>query len=272
MIAPGRWLGPPALVAALVVSMSASREAAAAEPPPATPRAVFALIIGVNASPARPTRAAEYADDDAARYLDLFRGLGARAYLLSRLDDNTRRLHPQAAAEALPPRRAELKRWWSSLVRDIGQARARGVPSSLYVIYAGHGDDAGTSLVADARGGRLVGRALLSEVVGRAGADQVTSSSTPVTLTCWRCPRGPGGERRPGRRFRGAGGGSREGRVGTCCRAPSPARATSGRVRGGGLQSRGALRAVRRRRRRRRRQVTYPEIAAFVARANRASR
>src|SRR4051812_43237331 len=74
----------------------------------ATSYASFALIVGVNKSIDADAPLLRYADDDAARYLDLFRALGARSYVLARLDDNTRRLHPQVAAEAMPPVKAEL--------------------------------------------------------------------------------------------------------------------------------------------------------------------
>jgi len=86
----------------------------------------YALVIGNNAPPeedARHLPALRYADDDAARYLDLFRLLGARTYLLARVDDNTRRLHPQAAAEAAPPIRAELDRVAAQVAADVARAR-----------------------------------------------------------------------------------------------------------------------------------------------------
>ncbi|HXU82275.1 MAG TPA: hypothetical protein VN914_12820, partial [Polyangia bacterium] len=91
------------LVAA--VSLLSLGQAARAE---TTGAATFALIIGVNQSPERDLLPLRYADDDAARYRDLFRELGARTHLLASLDENTRRLHPEAAAEAAPARSAAL--------------------------------------------------------------------------------------------------------------------------------------------------------------------
>ncbi len=72
--------------------------------------ATFALIIGVNRGADSELPELRYADDDAARYQELFRLLGARTHLLARMDANTKRLHAQAAAEAVAPRRAELER------------------------------------------------------------------------------------------------------------------------------------------------------------------
>lgn len=60
-----------ALVAALL-ALLAPREARAE-----SPRASFALIIGSNVSVDTNLQPLRYADDDAARYLDLFRLLGA---------------------------------------------------------------------------------------------------------------------------------------------------------------------------------------------------
>jgi len=96
-----------ALLALLVLARTARAEAPKVTAD-ATSYASFALIVGVNKSVDDDVATLRYADDDAARYLDLFRALGARSYVLARLDDNTRRLHPQVAAEAMPPVRAEL--------------------------------------------------------------------------------------------------------------------------------------------------------------------
>src|SRR5262249_34408505 len=122
---------------ALLGSFLPWRKARADAPPR---KALFAIIIGVNRGidPELPTL--RYADDDAARYLELFRSLGARTYLLTRADADTRRLHPQAAAEAAVPIEKELARAVAQMSGDIAQARERKVPTALYFIYAGHGN------------------------------------------------------------------------------------------------------------------------------------
>jgi len=106
----------------------------------ASKAAVFALIVGVNQADDPKLPVLRYADDDAARYVDLFRALGARTFLLTRLDENTRRLHPQAAAEAAEPRLAQLAAQARQLRAEVALAHARGVPSIVYFIYAGHGE------------------------------------------------------------------------------------------------------------------------------------
>src|SRR5205814_8831143 len=92
-----------------------------------TPYASFALIVGVNKSIDPDVAVLRYADDDAARYLDLFRSLGARSYVLTRPDTNTQRLHPQVAAEAMLPNHADFERATALLAADVEQARQRGV-------------------------------------------------------------------------------------------------------------------------------------------------
>lgn len=261
------------LVACLATSAGSARAAPTAGEGSGTagPRAVFALIIGVNASLQADVAPLRFADDDAARYLDLFRALGARTYLLSRLDANTRRLHPQAAAESVPPRRAELREVADSLARDIARARSRGVSSTLYVIYAGHGDtgDAGWYLTLEDE--RLSGQELLAGVVDHAGADQTHVIIDACQAYLLAMPRGPGGTRRPIGGFVELEAASRAGRIGFLLASSASgeshewagfeAGVFSHEVRSGLY---GAADAdgdgV----------VTYAEIGAFVARANEA--
>lgn len=193
----------------------AGAAARADEPRPAPgAKAVFALIVGVNASPEPDVQPLKYADDDAARYLDLFRALGARTYLLSRLDDNTRRLHPQAAAEAQPAGRADLRRAVEALGRDVAQARARGVRSVLYVIYAGHGNVEHDAAYLTLDDGRLDGASLLRDVVTPPRADEshVIVDACQAYLLAFE--RGPGGARRPVQGFVELEAAARQGRVG----------------------------------------------------------
>jgi hypothetical protein len=247
--------------------------ARAVEPPVAAApdghSALFALIIGVNASPDPEVAALKYADDDAARYLDLFRALGARTYLLAHLDDNTRRLHPQAAAEAQPARREDLRRAVAGLARDIAQARGRGVRSVLYVIYAGHGDVHDATPYLTLEDGRLDGAALMAEVVNPPGADHTHLIIDACQAYLLAFQRGAGGERRSVHGFVELEAALRQGRIGYLLSSSATgethewagfeAGVFSHEVRSGLY---GAADAdgdgV----------VTYDEIAAFVTRAN----
>jgi hypothetical protein len=185
---------------ALLVLLLTPRGAAAdpAGPAPASPRtASFALIIGVNRSHEPDLPTLRYADDDAARYLDLFRMLGARTYLLARLDDNTRRLHPQAAAEAVDPRRAGLASAVAQVKADVTLARSRGVETVAYIVYAGHGNVRNGEGYVSLEDGPVTGRMLAQEVVERIGADRVHLIVDACYSYFLAYSRGPGGQRRP---------------------------------------------------------------------------
>src|SRR5258706_12489347 len=95
--------------AAIVLCGVAFSPRARARPPAAAGvTARFALIIGVNHSRDADAALLRFADDDAGKYQALFRGLGPRTYLLSRLDENTNRAPPQEARRANEPTGAGL--------------------------------------------------------------------------------------------------------------------------------------------------------------------
>src|SRR5882757_1343621 len=181
---------------AFVMVLSFAR-AGGATPPVADPsaRASFALIIGVNKSVDADAPLLRYADDDAARYLDLFRALGARSYVLTRLDENTRRMHQQVAAEAEAPVSAEYAKAIESLASDIRQARQRNVKTVVYFVYAGHGnvrDGHGYITLEDAR---IDGAQLEAEVLTKINADQTHFIVDACYSYFLAIGRGPGGER-----------------------------------------------------------------------------
>jgi hypothetical protein len=158
--------------------------------------ATFALIIGSNRSVEAELPPLKYADDDAASYLDLFRVLGARTYLLSRLDDNTRRLHAQAAAEALEPTRAAFDQAVAQIATDVTRARDRQVDTVLYIVYAGHGnvrDGEGYVTLEDMR----ITGSDLARIVAGIPATRVHVIVDACASYFLAYSRGPGGERRP---------------------------------------------------------------------------
>jgi len=169
---------------------------AAAEPPPA-PTKTFALVVGVNRSMDPKIAPLRYADDDAVRYRDLFRAVGGRTITLASLDENTRRLHPDAAAEVRPARLSLLTSAVDRLATEAAQARRRGERIVFYFVYAGHGrvaDGSGSIALEDAElgGGDLVRRVI----------DEIAADETHVIVDACHSyflvmGRGPGGRRRP---------------------------------------------------------------------------
>jgi len=163
----------------------------------APPRnAVYALIIGVNRGVDVDLPTLHYADDDAVRYQELFRALGARTALLTRLDPETTALSPQAAAEALPPTRASLRSVVASLAAEIRTAHQRGVRTTLYVLYAGHGNVDEQSSYVTLEDARLSPKLLAQEILDPIAAD----ANHLIVDACYSYllvgERGPGGERR----------------------------------------------------------------------------
>ncbi|WNG60316.1 hypothetical protein F0U59_40600 [Archangium gephyra] len=259
---------------ALALTLVAALARAQQPPPPpagdeAQRVASFALILGVNRSYDRAQPPLRFADDDAARYLDLFRLLGARTYLLARLDDNTRRLHPQAAAEALEPTLPTLRAQVRQLARDIAQARARGVASELYVVYAGHGalrDGAGTVSLED---GPLTGTELSRDVVEPVGASRVHVIVDACDSYYLAYGRGPGGERRALSGFAAPRGLAQAANVGLLLSTSSARESHEWEGVQAGIfhhEVRSALMGAADADRDGR--VSYREVAAFVARAN----
>jgi len=99
----------------------------------------FAVIVGNNASDGGELADLRYADDDAARYDELLSLTGARVELLSVLDADTQRIHPEVARKARVPRRDELADALKRSFEAIRRAREAGRRTVFYFVYVGHG-------------------------------------------------------------------------------------------------------------------------------------
>ena len=233
------------------------------------PAARFAVVVGVNETVDKDTPPLRYADDDAAGYLELFRALGARTYLVSRFDENTRRVHPQAVAEAQDPRQAALAAVLDQVAADVATARARRVATVLYFVYAGHGRVEGGRGYLALEDARLYGGDLERLVVDHIRADQTHIIVDACYSVFLAFGRGPGGERREAHGFSSLGGLAARPDVGLLL-STSSAREShewseyqagifSHEVRSGLLGAADADGDG---------QVSYREIAAFIDRAN----
>ena len=155
----------------------------------------FVLILGVNhgVDPGLPVL--RYADDDAVQYADLFRALGGKIELLTRIDPDTRRVvAPEAVALARAPRRAELTRAVAALASDVAAARVRGQRTMLYFVYAGHGNVDGKDAYLALEDRRLDSNNIEHEIIDKVRADE----SHLIIDACYSylVVRGPGGRRR----------------------------------------------------------------------------
>ena len=191
----------PPVVPPAVVGVASGAAAAAASAAAGGGVARFALIVGVNRGVDPELPLLRYADDDAARYGELFQALGGRVHLLTRPDENTRRISPEAIGGAREPRRAELTRAVAELAGEVAAARARGQRALFYFVYAGHGNVSGTTAYLALEDARLDGDEIEREIVDKVHADE----SHLIIDACYSYflayGRGPGGSRHAVRRF-----------------------------------------------------------------------
>jgi hypothetical protein len=119
----------------LLLGLALARPALAVEPE----RVSYALIIANNASLDPKVAPLRYADDDGARYYELFAPQAKDTVLLSVLDAETQARHPGLAARTQPPTRAVLKESLARLSAKMAQDRKAGRAPVLYFIFTGHG-------------------------------------------------------------------------------------------------------------------------------------
>jgi hypothetical protein len=124
----------------VVVNLTALLAASASATPLAGQPRRYAIVVANNESDDDTTPALSFADDDGARYFELFRAAGAEVTLLAVLDPAAQRRYPEALAVALPPRKAELAAAVESTFAKIQADRARGRETHFYFVYAGHGN------------------------------------------------------------------------------------------------------------------------------------
>lgn len=104
-------------------------------------RVNYAIIIGNNLRPSGhpELRDLRFADDDAARYYELFRRAGPAAALLTSFDAETQRRFPELASITDPPTPAALERTLAGFRVQMEQDLARGDRPVLFITYSGHG-------------------------------------------------------------------------------------------------------------------------------------
>ena len=181
-----------ALVALLAVLGASPRARAGESAEPVR----LALVIGVNRAVDANLAELRYADDDAVRWRDLLRKLGATTRTLTRVDEATRRLHPDAEGDAAKPTSADLDRAVAALASEATAARARGASVLLYVVYAGHGDVRNGQGYVTLEDARLTGPDLAERVLGKIGATRTHVIVDACGSYYLAYGRGPGGERR----------------------------------------------------------------------------
>jgi hypothetical protein len=118
-----------------------ARADAGSEPANPPGRMTFAVIVGNNQSLGRRRPELHYADDDAARYFEIFQTMApGRVSLLADFDRDTARLFPNAKAHASSAKRHALDAVGQRLASEARAARAAGHEVEVYFVFAGHGD------------------------------------------------------------------------------------------------------------------------------------
>ena len=80
-----------------------------------------------------------YADDDGARFYEMFSLFARRVEILTVLDEESQRLHPEVAKVSRPPTASRLKRTLNKVYEDIQEASDRGEQTELFFVFVGHG-------------------------------------------------------------------------------------------------------------------------------------
>lgn len=130
-----------------------------------TPRN-YVVVVGNNQSVESSTPPLRYADDDAARFVELLSPVAAKVSLLTVMDATTQRIHPDLPSRSLAPTKANLFAELAAINALMEEDRARGDSPSLILVYIGHGhlggDGAGYVSFLD---GALTGEELFSGVI-----------------------------------------------------------------------------------------------------------
>lgn len=160
-----------ALILGCAALLSADAQAQTAASDADAPRA-YALIVANNSSVDEGVEPLEFADDDGARYYELFSNLVDDTTLLTTLDADSQRVFGELAAKTRPPSRAGLKRAVDRLADRIAADRKAGRASEVYLVFTGHGNvEASGEGYLSLQDGKLRRSDLYREVIRPLGAD-----------------------------------------------------------------------------------------------------
>lgn len=115
----------------------------------------YALIVAHNGSMDADVEPLRYADDDGARFYEMFRDYADDVTLLTTLDEDSQKIFPQIAPASASPTRANLADQVSRLAKQLEADRENGIETELFLVFSGHGnvDESGEGYLnlADAR-------------------------------------------------------------------------------------------------------------------------
>jgi len=102
----------------------------------------FVLVVASNRGPALDRPPLQYADDDGAKYREVFATLAGEdnTVLLTELDADSARLFPRLAGKVEAPTRAHVLAASERLARRAREVQQAGGRVGFYFVFAGHGD------------------------------------------------------------------------------------------------------------------------------------
>ena len=163
---------------------------------PAPPSTTLVLVVASNRGPALDRPPLQYADDDGAKYHEVFASLAGEANttLLAEFDSDTARLFPKLAATVAAPTRAHVDAAVERFARQAREARRMGQHVGFYFVFAGHGDvDEGRGFLELADGAFTADD--LDALLRRIGADEAHVILDSCNSFFVVNPRKPGGRR-----------------------------------------------------------------------------
>lgn len=130
------------LVAVAVLFVAASSAAQSASTAASPGHRVLALVVTSNKSSRLARPDLRYADDDGAKYRELFRMFAPddAVSLLTSFDHDSERLFPDLAGKVKRPQRGHVFAEAARLGQMAAEATARGENVDFYFVFAGHGD------------------------------------------------------------------------------------------------------------------------------------
>ncbi len=133
---------------------------------PASATHTFAVIVAHNGSQDPGIRPLQFADDDGARYWEIFSNFADETRLLATLDAETQKIHPTLAELSVPPTVDNVQRVIGEMQQRVRDVRAKGERAELYVVFVGHGavDEQGVGYLS-LRDGKYTRPMLLRDVV-----------------------------------------------------------------------------------------------------------
>ncbi len=121
------------LLVLLVVAFPGRAEANA-------PSKVYAVVVANNHSLDDGFHPLRFADDDGAKYFELFTAAGAEVELLAVLDPDTANRFEEAASSARPPKKKEVIHTIHRVFGAIEEDNENGTRTEFVFVYSGHGN------------------------------------------------------------------------------------------------------------------------------------